>query len=295
MSELRPFEPPHEVEPPALKATGRAGRVEPEPRRGRAAEVEPVPPSRSSPSRSSRRHLVEVATPAEDPVVRSVETVSAIDLVMGDDEQDPDPASPTPSSRTPIARVAKLAGPGRAGGPRYSFMATIGTPEHPLRVAIVGSGPSGFYAAGAPAQLEVASRPQRRGGRVRPAAHAVGTRARRGGARPPQHQGRLARLREDRRQPGLSLLRQRRAGPRPLPRRPDRPLPRGDLRGRGRRPTGAWASRARTCRAAGRPPSSWPGTTATPTTATSSSTCRQSARWWWATATWPPTWPGCSP
>ncbi len=27
-------------------------------------------------------------------------------------------------------------------------MATIGTPEHPLRVAIVGSGPSGFYAAG---------------------------------------------------------------------------------------------------------------------------------------------------
>jgi ferredoxin--NADP+ reductase len=28
-------------------------------------------------------------------------------------------------------------------------MATIGTPENPLRVAIVGSGPSGFYAAGA--------------------------------------------------------------------------------------------------------------------------------------------------
>ena len=28
-------------------------------------------------------------------------------------------------------------------------MATIGTPEIPLRVAIVGSGPSGFYAAGA--------------------------------------------------------------------------------------------------------------------------------------------------
>ena len=27
-------------------------------------------------------------------------------------------------------------------------MAAIGTPENPLRVAIVGSGPSGFYAAG---------------------------------------------------------------------------------------------------------------------------------------------------
>ena len=39
-----------------------------------------------------------------------------------------------------------------------------------------------------------------------------------------------------------------------------------------RRPTGGWGSRARTCPGRGRPPSSSPGTTATPTTRTSSST-----------------------
>ena len=52
---------------------------------------------------------------------------------------------------------------------------------------------------------------------------------------------------------------------------------------------------ARTFPGAGPPPSSWPGTTAIPTTATSSSTSPPSAPWWSATATWPPTWPACSP
>ena len=39
---------------------------------------------------------------------------------------------------------------GRAAAPFYTraLMAKPGTPEEPLRVAIVGSGPSGFYAAG---------------------------------------------------------------------------------------------------------------------------------------------------
>ncbi|HZC12590.1 MAG TPA: hypothetical protein VE270_01100, partial [Thermoleophilaceae bacterium] len=41
-----------------------------------------------------------------------------------------------------------VAGGTRAPGPASAPMSGIGTPENPLRVAIVGSGPSGFYAAG---------------------------------------------------------------------------------------------------------------------------------------------------
>ena len=67
--------------------------------------------------------------------------------------------------------------------------------DRPFRVAVVGSGPAGFYAAGA---LLASDEPLRRGGPDRPAADALGARPARGGARPSQHQGRLARLREDR-------------------------------------------------------------------------------------------------
>ena len=78
-----------------------------------------------------------------------------------------------------------------------------------LRVAVIGSGPAGFYAA-----ATCSSR--RRGRPVRAAADAVGPRAPRRGARPPEDQGRLARVREGRDAAGLPLLRQRRDRPRPL-------------------------------------------------------------------------------
>ena len=81
------------------------------------------------------------------------------------------------------------------------------TAPDPLRVAVVGSGPAGFYAA---ADLLTQ---RRRGRHVRAAADAVGPRAPRRGARPPEHQGRLAGVREGRAAPGLPLLRQRRDRP----------------------------------------------------------------------------------
>ena len=64
-----------------------------------------------------------------------------------------------------------------------------------LRVAVVGSGPAGLL-RGRRASEE--RRPARRGRPARPAADAVGPRPPRRRARPPEHQGRLARLREDR-------------------------------------------------------------------------------------------------
>ena len=188
--------------------------------------------------------------------------------------------------RSEQGRVPRLAS--RLGGP-----GSHGTQDQPLRVAIVGSGPSGFYAAGhllkckshpdLVAQVDVFDRLPTPWGLVR------GGR----GARPPEHQGRQPGLREDRGPPRVSLLRQRRVRHRPHPRRPARALPRGDLRGRrADRPADGDPGRG-PARAAGRPPSSWPGTTATPTIATSSSTSRASARSWSATATWPPTWRAC--
>ena len=93
--------------------------------------------------------------------------------------------------------------------------------------------------------------------------------ARRRGARPPQDQVGHPRVREDRRQGRLPLLRQRRRSASDIAHAElKRALPRGrSTRRRPDRPP-AWASPARTCPAAGPPPSSSPGTTATPTTAT---------------------------
>ena len=61
-----------------------------------------------------------------------------------------------------------------------------------IRVAIVGSGPAGFYAAEPPAALR-----RRRGRPVRPPADPVGARARRRRARPSEDQVGHARVRED--------------------------------------------------------------------------------------------------
>jgi uncharacterized RDD family membrane protein YckC len=93
-------EPDLEVEPePALE-------VEPEP----AAEVEPEPavevadePAQDPVPVPIERHLPGAADAEteESVVVRSVETVSAIDLVMGNDEQDPGPGEPDAQPQEP--------------------------------------------------------------------------------------------------------------------------------------------------------------------------------------------------
>ena len=98
----------------------------------------------------------------------------------------------------------------------------------PLRVAVVGSGPAGFYAAGhllasdLPVEVDMIERLPTPWGLVR-----LGRRA-----GPPEHQGGLACVREDRRAARVPLLRQRRARPRRHPRGADPDLRRGDLRGR---------------------------------------------------------------
>ena len=97
-----------------------------------------------------------------------------------------------------------------------------------LRVAVVGSGPAGFYAAGASARPP----DDRRGRHDRAAADAVGARPSRCGARPPEDQGGLEGVREDRRAAGLPIPRQRRGRPRPHGRGSLPPLRRGRLRGR---------------------------------------------------------------
>ena len=101
--------------------------------------------------------------------VKAVETVSAIDLIMGEDEdRDESPEGdeghsprPTPrvrpplvgGARSPILRRRRTAlrrflRTGTSIRRNLDFGTLIGTAENPLRVAIVGSGPSGFYAAG---------------------------------------------------------------------------------------------------------------------------------------------------
>ena len=77
----------------------------------------------------------------------------------------------------------------------------------PLRVAIIGSGPAGFYAA---EQLLNAKDAEIRGRHARAARHAVGARARGRRAGPPEDQGGDAALREDGGARGLPLLRPRR-------------------------------------------------------------------------------------
>ena len=121
-------------------------------------------------------------------------------------------------------------GNGLASGqsPRSSLINRDLHSDQELRVAIVGAGPAGFYAAG---HLLAADRPRPRRP-VRPPADAVRARARRRRAGPPEDQVGRARLREDGGEGGLPLLRRRRARARPASRRPARALPRGDLRDR---------------------------------------------------------------
>ena len=103
-----------------------------------------------------------------------------------------------------------------------------------------------------------------RGRPVRRAADALRARARRRRSRPPEDQVGHAHVREDRAASRLPLLRRRRARRRRDPGGPARPLPRGRLRRRhaDRQPAGD-PGRGRV-RARSPPPSSSPGTTATP-------------------------------
>ena len=151
-------------------------------------------------------------------------------------------------------------------------MNAIGTTENPLRVAIVGSGPSGFYAAGhllkskshpeLVAQVDLYDRLPTPWGLVR-------------GGVAPDHPNikavsrvyeKTAQHPEFRFHGNVELGRDIGATGAP------RPLSRSGLRDGRRRPTGGWASPGEDLPAAGRPPSSWPGTTAIRTIATSSST-----------------------
>ena len=94
----------------------------------------------------------------------------------------------------------------------------------------------------------------------------------------PKHQGRLARVREDRRAARLPLLRQRRGRPRRHPRGAACGSTTPSSTRSARRPTGGSASPARTCPARGPRPSSSPGTTATPTSRTLAVRPRRRAR-----------------
>ena len=111
-------------------------------------------------------------------------------------------------------------------------MSSPGDPSEPLRVAIVGSGPAGFYAAEAllghpelDIEVDMIDRLPTPFGLVRAGV----------GPRPPEDQERDQALREDRRPRGLPLLRSRHGRPRHLRRRARRPLSRRRLGLRRRR------------------------------------------------------------
>ncbi len=122
----------------------------------------------------------------------------------------------------------------------------------------------------------------------------MGPRPARRRARPSEDQGRLPRLRADRRAAEVPLPRQRRGRPRPGRTRISPGCTTPSSTPSARRPTVGWGSRARICPAPGRRPSSSPGTTAIPTTRTSTSTFPASGRSWSAPGTSPSTSSGCS-
>ena len=164
---------------------------------------------------------------------------------------------------------------------RGSLMTDLGTAARPLRVAIIGAGPGGILRRRASAAPQPSSSVDVDLFDRLPTPYGLVRAGRR--ARPPEDQVGHGGLRQDRRARALPLLRRRRA--RQARRRSPtcaRTTTRSSTRP-ARRPTGAWAFPARTCRAATRRPSSSPGTTATPTTAICSSISRTSA---WRSSGW---------
>ena len=134
-----------------------------------------------------------------------------------------------------------------------------GTPENPLRVAIIGSGPAGFYAAGHLLNAKDARwRSTCSTACRRPSASSAPA------SRPtiPRSSTSSASTRRPPRSRGFRFFGNVDVGT---------DIQHSDLASRyhaviyavAPRPTATWASRARTSRAAIRPPSSWPGTTPT--------------------------------
>ena len=139
-----------------------------------------------------------------------------------------------------------------------------------------------------------AGAPRGPGRHVRPPADPVRPGARRRRPRPPEDQVGHPRVRQDRRPPRVPLLRERRDGPRPHPRRPAGLLPRDHLRGRrAHRPADGHPPRAparqplghRVRRLVQRPPRLPPPRLRPP----------RERRRWSATATWRWTSPASSP
>ncbi len=148
VSDLRPFEPPHEVEPPPSKPLAEVERqveveplepvVEVEP----IVEVEPCRSSRWSPCRSSRwspcrssRWSPSRSSRWSRPLRRRTQSSSGrsrrsprLTSSWAATSRIRTRPSRTGSSRTPIARVAKLAGLACAGGPRQQL---YGNDRHP--------------------------------------------------------------------------------------------------------------------------------------------------------------------
>ena len=143
------------------------------------------------------------------------------------------PACPGRARRRGAVTATSTDGNGLASGHGPRILSSSSAPMtsisiKQLRVAIVGAGPAGFYAAGhllaaeRPVRVDLFDRLPTPFGLVR-AGVAPG---------PPEDQVGRAHLREDRGEGGLPLLRRRRARARPASRRPARALPRGDLRDR---------------------------------------------------------------
>ena len=163
----------------------------------------------------------------------------------------------------------------------------------PYHVAIVGSGPSGYFAAASLLKFADAERRRRRARRhARDAADAVGPGALRRRARPSEDQVDQRPVREDRRSIRASASSatssvgehvQADGTGRALRRRRSTPSARS--------PTGRWASPARNCRAASPPSTSSAGTTRTRTSRRWRRTCRPGGPSWSATATSRSTWP----
>ena len=180
--------------------------------------------------------------------LKSVETVSAIDLVMGGAAEE-DASEQDPAARGPRRLRANHAMPTLVGSRWHDRNNRAAAARGDRRL-----GPVGLLRGRAPAEEQVAPGPLRPGRHVRPPAHPLGPGARRRGARPPEHQGRQPRLREDRRRTRSSASTATSSSAATsrtttcttaTTRSSTRWAP---------RPTAAWASPARTC------PGSWAAT-----------------------------------
>ena len=156
----------------------------------------------------------------------------------------------------PRLRLWLLSLSATAPGSRFPPMA-----EAPVRVAVIGSGPAAFYAAG---HLLDAERPIEVD-MIERLPDALGPRPARRRARPSEAEGGLARVRADRARPGYRFLGNVEVGKDRHARRARCARTTPSSTRSARRRTAGSGFPARTSRARGRPRSSSPGTTATPT------------------------------